>query len=133
MGAGLKAMLGADLKPGAQLVLELLQVETAIARADLVLTGEGRLDYQTAFGKAPGAVAALAARHAVPCIAIAGMLDDSAFRLHDRGFTAVFNLCPGPIALNDAMEHAAKYLALVTEQVMRCLQLSRRNGAADPA
>jgi glycerate kinase len=124
MGAGLKAFFDAQLQPGAQLVLELLQVETAIAAADLVLTGEGRLDYQTGFGKAPGAVAALACKHAVPCIAIAGMLDDSAYRLHDSGFSAVFSLCPGPVPLQQAIDHAAQYLLLATEQIMRCLQVS---------
>jgi glycerate kinase len=121
MGAGLKAFFNAQLQPGSQLVLDLLQIETAIARADLVLTGEGRLDYQTGFGKAPGAVAALAQKHAVPCIAIAGMLDDSAYRLTDSGFSALFSLCPGPVPMQDAIDHAAPYLLLATEQIMRCL------------
>lgn len=123
MGAGLRALFDAELKPGATLVLELLQVEAAIADADLVLTGEGRLDYQTAFGKAPGAVAALAARHGVPCIAIAGMLDETACRLHEAGITAVFSLCPGPVPLDDAIRHGGNYLARATEQVMRCRQV----------
>jgi glycerate kinase len=123
MGAGLNAFFNAQLKPGAQLVLELLQVEAAIASADLVLTGEGRLDEQTRFGKAPGAVAALASEHAVPCIAIAGMLDDSAYQLHDSGFSAVFSLCPGPLPLQHLIDHAARHLVLSTEQIMRCLQL----------
>lgn len=123
MGAGLKAFFDARLKPGAQLVLEILELETAIAGADLVLTGEGRIDTQTRFGKAPAAVAALARKHAVPCIAIAGILDDSAYRLQDSGFSAVFSLCPGPVPLQQCMEHAARYLRLTTEQILRCLQL----------
>jgi len=125
MGAGLQALFRAELKPGAQLVLELLQVEEAIAAADLVLTGEGRLDYQTRYGKAPGAVAALASKHAVPCIAVAGMLDDSAYELHEAGFSAVFSLCPGPVPLQQAVAHTAAYLARSTEQAMRCLQAGR--------
>ena len=131
MGAGLKALFNAELKPGAELVLELLQVEAAIVNADLVLTGEGRLDYQTRFGKAPGAVAALAARHKVPCIAIAGMLDETAYTLTDAGFAAVFSLCPGPVPLADAVEHAARYLALTTEQVVRCNQRAWHGNASD--
>jgi glycerate 2-kinase len=131
MGAGLKALFNAELKPGAELVLELLQVEAAIVNADLVLTGEGRLDYQTRFGKAPGAVAALAARHKVPCIAIAGMLDETAYTLNDVGFAAVFSLCPGPVPLADAVEHAARYLALTTEQVVRCNQRAWHGNASD--
>lgn len=126
MGAGLTAFFRAELKSGAQLVLDLLHIEDAIAGAGLVLTGEGRLDYQTRFGKAPGAVAALASKHGVPCIAIAGMLDDSAFQLHDAGFSALFSLCPGPVPLPQAMAHSADYLARSTEQVLRCLQAGLR-------
>lgn len=131
MGAGLTALFQAELKPGAQLVLELLQVESAIASADLVLTGEGRLDYQTRYGKAPGAVAALAGKHAVPCIAVAGMLDDSAYELHDSGFTAVFSLCPGPVSQQQALTHSAEYLARSTEQALRCLQAGAQGGRAN--
>lgn len=126
MGAGLQALFRAELKPGSQLVLELLQVEDAIAAADLVLTGEGRLDAQTGYGKAPAAVAALAARHGVPCIAFAGMLDDSAGELHDAGFSAMFSLCPGPLTLQQAMAHGAEYLSRSTEQAMRALQAGSR-------
>lgn len=121
LGAGLKAFFNAELKPGAQLVLALLGVEQAIEGADLVLTGEGRLDGQTRFGKAPGAVAALAQKHGVPCIAIAGMLDDGAYSLHDAGFSAVFSLCPGPVTLEQALQQSEKFLASSTEQVIRCL------------
>jgi glycerate kinase len=131
MGAGLRALFGAELKPGAALVLELLQVEAAIAGADLVLTGEGRLDYQTAFGKAPGAVAGLAARHGVPCIAIAGMLDETARQLHEAGFSAVFSLCPGPVSLDDAVRNGDDYLARATEQVIRCRQMPQGTDSPD--
>ena len=124
-GAGLVALLGATLKPGAQLVLELLEVERAIEQADLVLTCEGQLDYQTRFGKAPAAVASLALKHGVPCIAIAGSLDESAYRLHEDGFDALFSLCPGPVSLQQAIANAAPYLAQTTEQVIRCQQLGR--------
>jgi glycerate 2-kinase len=130
MGAGLGAFFQAELKGGAQLVLELLQVEQAVAAADLVFTGEGRLDYQTRFGKAPGAVAALAGKHGVPCIAVAGMLDDTAFRLYDAGFSAVFSLCPGPVPLQQAVTHAADYLTRTTEQALRCLLAGGRDTAS---
>ncbi len=125
MGAGLVAFVDAELKPGAQLVLEILDIEQAIADADLVLTSEGRLDQQTRFGKAPAAVAGLAKQHKVPCIAIAGMLDDDAYQLHEVGIDAVFSLCPGPVSLQDAIENAANYLSRSTEQILRCVQRFR--------
>ena len=123
MAAGPMAFFGATLKPGAQLVLELLGLEAAIEDADLVLTCEGRLDHQTRFGKAPAAVAKLAHKHGVPCVAIAGTLDDSACSLADIGFDAVFSLCPGPVSLEEAIKNADRYLQNTTQQVIRCQQL----------
>ncbi len=127
MGAGLKALFQAQLRPGAQLVLELLGVEDAVAGADLVFTGEGRLDRQTAFGKAPGAVASLAQKHAVPCIALAGALDESAYELNANGFSALFSLSPGARSLTQLMEHAEVHLARAAEQALRCLLAGRES------
>jgi glycerate kinase len=124
MGAGLVAFFNASLKPGAQLVLELLDLESAIEGADLVLTCEGQLDNQTRFGKAPAAVAAMARAHGAPCIAIAGTLDNSAYALTDIGFNAVFSLCPGPVSLEDAIKNANRYLRNTTQQIIRCQQLA---------
>ena len=59
------------------------------------------------------------------CIAIAGSLDESAYRLHAAGFDALFSLCPGPVSLQQAIENAAPYLSQTTEQVIRCQQLGR--------
>jgi len=125
LGAGLIALFNADLKPGAKLVLELLGAEQVMREADLVLTCEGRLDEQTRFGKAPAEVAQLARRCGVPCFAIAGMLDESAYRLGDSGIDAVFSLCPGPLPLENALANAAAYLADTTEQVIRCYLTGR--------
>jgi glycerate kinase len=75
-GYGL-AVLGATLRPGAALVADAIGLDAALARCDLVITGEGRLDAQTAAGKAPMEVALRAARLGVPCVAIAGQVADA--------------------------------------------------------
>jgi glycerate kinase len=59
------------------------------------------------------------------------MLDETAYTLNDAGFAAVFSLCPGPVPLADAVEHAARYLALTTEQVVRCMQPASHGNASD--
>ncbi len=122
LGAGLLALFDAKLTPGAQLILNLLDIEQALQNTDLVITCEGRLDEQTRFGKAPAAVARAARSRGIPCIALAGSLDKTAFQLHDVGFQAVFSLCPGPVSLEEALENAADYLANTAEQVVRCFQ-----------
>jgi glycerate kinase len=120
LGAGMVVFLQAVLRPGAALVLELTGLEAALEGAGLVLTAEGRLDGQTAHGKAPAAVAALASRHGIPCIALAGSLGPDLQALHARGITACFSLCPGPLDLDAAMQQAAPLLTRACEQVVRC-------------
>jgi glycerate kinase len=120
LGAGLVAFLQADLRPGAGLVLELTGFEAALDGACLVLTAEGRLDSQTAHGKAPAEVARLASRHGIACIAIAGSLGTELESLQATGITACFSLCPGPLPLDTAMQQAAPLLTRVCEQAVRC-------------
>jgi glycerate kinase len=120
LGAGVVVFLRAVLRPGAALVLELTGLEAALEGAGLVLTAEGRLDGQTAHGKAPAAVAALASRHGIPCIALAGSLGADLQALHAGGITACFSLCPGPLDLDAAMQQAARLLTRACEQAVRC-------------
>jgi glycerate kinase len=120
LGAGLVAFLQAELRPGAALVLELTGFEASLDGASLVLTAEGRLDGQTAHGKAPAAVAGLANRHGIPCIALAGSLGPDLQALQAAGMTACFSLCPGPLDLDTAMQQAAPLLTRTCEQAVRC-------------
>lgn len=120
LGAGLVAFLQAELRPGAALVLELVGFEASLAGAGLVLTAEGRLDVQTAYGKAPAAVARLARQHGIPCIALAGSVGTDLEALQAAGISACFSLCPGPLALEAAMQQAAPLLGRACEQAVRC-------------
>ena len=128
LGAGLRAFLGAKLRPGADLVLDLVGLDARLAGGDLVITGEGQIDAQTAFGKAPAAVAQRAKALGIPCLAIAGGIGEGIVDLHPIGIDAVFSLCPGPIALTQAMEGGPALLRAATEQVVRCFFRARRDG-----
>jgi glycerate kinase len=125
IGAGLVAFAGATLKRGAELVLDLLDLDRHLAGADLVLTAEGRIDHQTAQGKAPAAVAARAKAHGIPCIAIAGGIGDDIAALHELGIDAVFSLCHGPMSLDDALVNADTLLADAAEQAVRAFFAGR--------
>ncbi len=116
--AGSFAFLNANLHPGAELVLDLLEFDKKLKSADLVITGEGRLDNQTRHGKAPAEVARRAHRHNIPCIAMAGSLQGRLAELHTVGMTAAFSICSGPVSLAQAMENAAEYLTQTTAQAM---------------
>lgn len=120
LGAGLYAFLGAALRPGVDLILDLVSLKQELQGADLVITGEGQIDFQTLFGKAPAGVAAMAQHLGIPCIGLAGSLGRDRGTLHQHGFHALFSVCPGPISLEQAMEEGELLLADSTEQALRC-------------
>jgi glycerate kinase len=123
LGAGLIAFLDATLRPGAQIVLEAVHLEEHIRMADLVITAEGQLDSQTAFGKSVGAVAALAKRYGLPVLALAGSLGDKYQTAYELGIDAITVLPSGPMTLAYAMEHAAQLTSDATERAFRLLQV----------
>lgn len=96
MGAALLGMLNAELRPGVEIVVETLRLEAALQDADLVITGEGRLDSQSIHGKTPIGVARVAKRHQRPVIAIAGSLTRDYQVVHQHGIdAAVLGAGPG--------------------------------------
>jgi glycerate 2-kinase len=126
LGAGLMAFLRARLQPGAAMVLEAVGFEQALAGATLVFTAEGRLDEQTAYGKAVGAVAAAAQRHGVPVVVLAGSLGPGYAALYAHGVSAVVPLPDGPLTLDESMARAAELVAAAAERAMRLIQLETR-------
>ena len=125
LGAGLVAFCGAELRSGPNLVLELLRFEEYLEAADLVLTGEGKLDRQIEFGKAISGVALLAEKHQVPVVAFTGSLEEEPERLAKRGIAAVVPIIPGPMEEAAAMERAGDLLQAAAERTMRLLVLGR--------
>jgi glycerate 2-kinase len=123
LGAGLLAFLHATLRPGSQIVLEAVQLEAQIHMTDLVITAEGQLDAQTAYGKSVGAVAALAKRYNIPVLAIAGGLGNGYENVYALGIDAIAALPSGPMTLDYAMEHAAELVRDTTERTLRAMQL----------
>lgn len=127
MGAGLIAFLHATLRPGAQIVLEVVRLEERVRTADLVITAEGQLDGQTVYGKSVGAVAGLAKRYGLPVLALAGGLGDDYQRVYTLGIDAVVVLPSRPMTLVYAMEHAA---ALTGDAIERALRILRLGGTS---
>jgi glycerate kinase len=117
-GAGVVAFLGAELQSGIDIVFELTGLAERMRGADLVLTAEGQLDGQTAFGKAPAGVSRLAAANNIPCLAFGGSIQDLE-ELNKIGITAAFSICAGPVSLDEAIEQAKPFLTAATEQAMR--------------
>ncbi|AZQ12214.1 glycerate kinase [Shewanella khirikhana] len=125
MGAALVGLLGAELKPGIQIVIEALKLADAVADADLVITGEGRIDSQTIHGKTPIGVARCAKQFGKPVIGIAGCLTDDCGVVHDHGIDAVFAVVNRAMALPEALATARTNLEVTARNVAALYRLQR--------
>lgn len=110
LGFAVKTCFNASFRPGVELLAELSGLPAALQGADLVFTGEGRMDAQTLLGKTPAGVARYARAQGIPVIAIAGSLGEGYEALYEAGITAAFSLTPGPLTLAQACDDAAGYL-----------------------
>ena len=112
---------GVELKSGIEIILQAIGLEEEIRSSDIVVTGEGRLDFQTAMGKVPVGVAALAKKYGCRVIAFAGGVTEDAAECNAKGIDAFFPIVRGITTLEEAMEpeRAKKNMALASEQAFR--------------
>lgn len=123
LGAGVVGFLGAKLRPGSQIVLEVAHADEKIKQADLVLTGEGRTDFQTAYGKVPVGVAALAKNYSVPVLVISGSVEGSPDFLSDHGIASCFSVAEGITTMEDAFLKAAEQLERAVWRILMVWKL----------
>jgi len=129
LGAGLMAFLRAALRPGVDIVIEATRLADRIAGADLVITGEGRIDSQTKMGKTPMGVARVAQQYGVPVIGVAGQVAADADVLHDLGFAALIGIVDGPMTLAESVRSAEKLLTRTGARIMRLIDVGMALGA----
>ena len=123
MGAAMLAFFGATLKPGIEIVTAAVDLDTHVRDADLVITGEGRIDFQTVHGKTPIGVARVAKRHGKPVIGIAGSLGAEVGVVHAHGIDAVFSVLGKPCTLDEALRDAAANVELTARNVAAVLRI----------
>jgi glycerate kinase len=128
MGAALHAFCGARLRPGVEIVTGALKLEDQVCDADLVITGEGRIDSQSIQGKVPFGVAQVARRHNKPTIAIAGSLAPDVGVVHQHGIDAVFSVINRICSLEEALDNAAENLRATARNIAAALAVGRRLG-----
>ena len=124
LGFAFLSYLGATLQSGVELVMEATGLEAAVKDADVVVTGEGRLDGQSYMGKAPIGVARLAKKYGKPVVAFSGCVTPDAVLCNGHGIDAFFPILRTPCSLEDAMnvENAKRNLADTAEQVFRMIK-----------
>ncbi|WEA42075.1 glycerate kinase [Priestia aryabhattai] len=123
LGGGLLAFLSAELKPGVDIVIKATELENYIKDADLVITGEGRIDGQTIYGKTPIGVAKTAKKHSVPVVAIAGSIGVGSEAVYEHGISALFSVVPGAVTLPEALEKADENIERTAKNVASVIRL----------
>jgi glycerate kinase len=123
LGAGLMFFTPAKLRPGVSIVLEATGFQALVRDADLVITGEGRTDFQTAMGKAPVGVAAEAKRHGVPVVCLAGGLGEGAEDVLAKGIDALASTVPGPMSLEECVARGAALIETAAVRVCRLVKV----------
>lgn len=123
MGAGLQLLPKCRLKSGVDIILEATHLSKVVADADLVITGEGRMDSQTVYGKTPVGVAKTAKRFHKPVIAIVGCLRADYEVVYDAGIDAVFPIIRNLASLSDTLAQGRENLISTAQNVARTLKL----------
>lgn len=124
MGAALLGMLNAELRPGIEIVIESLGLAQAVRDADLVITGEGRLDSQSIHGKTPVGVARVAKQFQRPVVAIAGSLTPDYQIVHEHGIDAAFSVIDRIVTLQEALDDAERNLRVTARNVAALWRLA---------
>lgn len=126
LGAGLLAFCDAEMCQGISKILELLKLEEYMKKADVVITGEGRMDGQSLNGKAPVGIAILAKKYDIPVIAIVGSASANLSTIYETGIDYVLDIINEPMELSYAMEQVERLLVCAGEQAMRLIQLGEK-------
>jgi glycerate kinase len=124
MGFGFLSYLNVSLRPGIEIVLDTLDMDSALEGADILITGEGRIDRQTAMGKAPAGAAARAKKYGLKVIGIAGCTTDDAYLCNDKGIDAIFDVTDRAMTIEEAMdkENTKKNIEKTVTQIFNLIK-----------
>lgn len=126
LGAGLLIFTQAALQKGIEIVIEYTGLKQKLATADIVLTGEGGIDFQTKFGKTPYGVAQAAKQSGKKVIAVAGYIGEGIDTLYKEGIDAVFGIVPGASELGKLLAEGPQNVERTCENIARVLQFSEK-------
>lgn len=122
LGGGLVSFLGAEIRPGIKAILEIADFEKSVQWADLILSGEGRIDGQSANGKVVSGIAEIAGKYNVPVIAICGSVEKDAREIFEKGISGMEAAVCRPVTLEKAMDEAEQNVIDAAERVMQMVK-----------
>lgn len=122
LGAGVMGFLGGVLCPGIEMLLDAVHFDDMLTDCELVITGEGRMDWQSAHGKVPCGVGMRCKKAGVPCVALCGAVGKDASAVYDCGITAIFSAVNGACDFEDIQRNCRSDMRFLTDSLMRLLQ-----------
>lgn len=126
LGAGLVTFCGAKLRKGIEIILEMAGAEEKIKAADVVITGEGRLDGQTIYGKLPVGIAAIAGKYGKPVFAICGSIGEGAEKVYQHGIDGIVSSVVSPMTLEQVIGASPRLIEEAGESLFRVIHAMRR-------
>jgi glycerate kinase len=130
LGAGLVAFLQAVIKPGIEIVSESVHLSRLLKDADLVITGEGKTDAQTVYGKVPVGIAKVARQYQIPVVCLSGSLESGYESIYREGIDAAFSCINAPMSLQEALDHSGTLLAQSSYAIIRLYQALKTRSSA---
>jgi len=124
LGGGLCAFLNGELLPGVDIIFNKLNLEEKAKDADILITGEGKMDFQSIMGKAPSGISRLGKKYQIPVIGIGGGVTDEAYKMHDLGMTSLFSIMNYPMSLEEAMnkDKAMHFVEMNVTEIFRLIK-----------
>ena len=122
LGAALNVFLNASMKSGIETVLDLIQFDTLLEGVDLVITGEGRMDWQSAFGKVPSGIGMRCKGKGIPAVAIVGGMGDGAEKIYEYGIESITTTIQGAMPIEEAMERSVELYRGAAQRTFRMLR-----------
>ena len=126
LGAGMIAFVEGHLRAGVDIVLDTVNLAEKLESADLVITGEGSIDFQTVYNKAPIGVARMAKARGIPTIGISGMLGKNYQIVHNHGIDAALSIANGPISLEESLQNAPSLISEAVEESLRFISVGMK-------
>ncbi|WFA08073.1 glycerate kinase [Tissierella sp. Yu-01] len=126
LGAGLIAFCNASIEPGISKILDITGIDSYLIDADLVITGEGRIDGQSVFGKVPVGIAKRSGKYNVPVIAIVGSIGEGVAEVYSHGIDAIIDIINKPMTLEYAMANAEELITKSASNAMRMYKMQDR-------
>lgn len=123
LGAGLMVFMNARLKSGIESVLEIINFESIISDANLVITGEGKMDHQSLFGKVPSGIGYICKKNNIPVIAIVGGIEKGTKEIYQCGIESVISTISSAMNLETALEHAEELFLEAADRMFRFLKV----------